>query len=245
MFDKFLKEAMSLVVGKPGEEITDLLNSKSYVNEFLIAKKLELTINQTRNLLYKLSDQGLVSSIRKKDKRKGWYTYFWKIEILKTLEFLRDNLSKTIEYLEESIKNRESKRFYVCERCDVEYGEESALLHNFTCEECGNVFVVKDNLKLVKDSKREVEKLIKQRDLIAEEIKKERDKMDKKRQKEMAKEEKKRKARLKSRGRKAKKTREKNKKQKEDKKPTKHKKTKQRKRIHKKSSKKKIKKKRR
>ena len=85
MLDKFLKEAMSILVGKQGEELVNLLDTKKYVNEFLIAKKLDITINQTRNILYKLSDSGLVSSTRKKDKKKGWYTYFWKIEILKSL----------------------------------------------------------------------------------------------------------------------------------------------------------------
>ncbi|MDP2628973.1 MAG: hypothetical protein Q8P15_03695, partial [Nanoarchaeota archaeon] len=90
MLDKFLKEAVAVVVGKQWELIVDLLQNKNYVNEFIIAKKLNVTINQTRNILYKLADNGLVSSMRKKDKRKGWYTYFWKIEVMKCLEFLKD-----------------------------------------------------------------------------------------------------------------------------------------------------------
>ena len=51
-------------------EIVDLLYGKANVNEFLIAKKLNVTINQARNILYKLGDEGLVSFIRKKDKKK-------------------------------------------------------------------------------------------------------------------------------------------------------------------------------
>ena len=89
MLRKFLTDVILSIVGKPGEGLVELLYSKKHVNEFIIAKKLDFTINQTRNLLYKISDQGLVSSIRKKDKKKGWYTYFWKIEVLKSLEFLR------------------------------------------------------------------------------------------------------------------------------------------------------------
>ena len=87
MLDKFLKDVVSIIVGKYAEPIVDLLNSKKHVNEFIIAKKLDITINQTKNILYKLSDHGLVSSIRKKDKKKGWYTYFWKIEIIKAQAF--------------------------------------------------------------------------------------------------------------------------------------------------------------
>ena len=89
MLDRLLRDVVSLIIGKPMKTIADLLHSRKHVNEFTIAKKLDITINQTRNILYKLSDQALVSSIRKKDKKKGWYTYFWKIENLKALEFLR------------------------------------------------------------------------------------------------------------------------------------------------------------
>ena len=52
MQEKFLKEVVGLVVGKQAEEIVELLDSKKYVNEFILAKKLDITINQTRNILY-------------------------------------------------------------------------------------------------------------------------------------------------------------------------------------------------
>ena len=126
---KFLKEVIIIVVGKQAEEIVNLLDGKKYVNEFLIAKKLGITINQTRNILYKISDKGLVSFIRKKDKKKGWYTYFWRIEILKTLEFLKHILLKKINHINHQTKSRETKQFYVCKRCNIEFTEEHALLN--------------------------------------------------------------------------------------------------------------------
>jgi len=88
MLNKILKEIVVITVGKQAEPIADLLETNKHVNEFIIAKKLDLTINQTRNILYKISNYGLISSKREKDKKKGWYTYFWKFEILKCLEFL-------------------------------------------------------------------------------------------------------------------------------------------------------------
>src|SRR3989344_4163148 len=127
MQKNFLKEVVGSVVGKQAEDIVDLLDSDKYINEFIIAKKLDITINQTRNILYKLSDSGLVSSIRKKDKKKGWYTYFWKIEVLKSLEFLRGVFEKRIEQINNQVKSRETKQFYICERCNIEFTEEHAL----------------------------------------------------------------------------------------------------------------------
>jgi len=190
MLQKLLEKVMVLIAGKPAEQLASLLNSKKHVNEFVIAKKMDLTINQTRNLLYKISDQGLVSFIRKKDKKKGWYTYFWKIEVLKSLEFLKNILLNRINQLQHQIKSRETKRFYVCERCGIEFSEENALLHNFTCNECGDIFVMKNNAKFLRELNRDLDRLNKELEIVNEEIKVEEQKIEKQKLKELKKEEK-------------------------------------------------------
>src|SRR4030042_4013811 len=174
MLKKFLKEIIVSIAGKQAETIIDLLDGKKYINEFIIAKKLNLTINQTRNILYKISDHGLVSFIRKKDKRKGWYTYFWKIEIAKCLEFLKGNLEKKIDQMYHQIKSRQTKEFYVCERCHIEFTEENALLYNFACPECGNILSRKDNSSVIKEYNKELEKLRRELVLVEGELGKER-----------------------------------------------------------------------
>lgn len=189
MLDKFLREAVTIVVGKQFEKVADLLDSKKYVNEFIIAKKIDVTINQTRNILYKLSDYGLVSSIRKKDKRKGWYTYFWKIEVIKCLEFLKGIVEKKIEQVNHQIKNRETKQFYSCEKCNIEFNEENALLHNFTCSECGSIFTAKDNSKILKEARKETDKLHRELESINAEMRSEKEKIEKVKAKEFKKEE--------------------------------------------------------
>lgn len=189
MLDKFLREAVSAIVGKQYEKLADLLDSKKYINEFIIAKKMDITINQARNLLYKLSDYGLVSSIRKKDKRKGWYTYFWKIEVIKCLEFLKEIVDKKIEQVNHQIKNRETKQFYSCEKCNIEFNEENALLHNFTCSECGSIFTAKDNSKILKEARKETDKLHRELESINAEMRSEKEKIEKAKAKEFKKEE--------------------------------------------------------
>jgi transcription initiation factor TFIIE subunit alpha len=77
MQKKFLGDLIEEIAGEGASLIVDILYKKKDVNEFAIAKKMDLTINQLRNILYKLSAQGLVSFIRKKDERKGWYIYYW------------------------------------------------------------------------------------------------------------------------------------------------------------------------
>ena len=184
MLKKILRDAVVIVVGKQAEEIADLLNTQKHVNEFLIAKKLKITINQTRNILYKLTDNGLVSNIRKKDKKKGWYTYFWKIEALKSLEFLSQILLKHSEQIKSQINTRESKQFYVCENCNIELTGEKALLYNFTCNECGEIFKLKDNSKLLKELKKNLDKIKNKLFSINEEKEKEKEKIEKQKNKE-------------------------------------------------------------
>ena len=104
---KLLKDIVSDVAGGNAVKIVDLLYEKKNVNEFLVAKKLSLTINQTRNILYKLLDVGLVSFVRKKDAKKGgWYTYFWTMDIGRSLELLRDRINSKIESLEQELKGQ-------------------------------------------------------------------------------------------------------------------------------------------
>ena len=124
---KFLKSIVEHLTSKQAVPIVDLLVDKKDVNEFLIAKKLGLTINQTRNILYKLSDFGLVSFIRKKDKRKGWYIYFWTLNLFKSLSLLEQKMKKESENLEHQLKSRKEKRYYKCDTCSIEVTEEAAL----------------------------------------------------------------------------------------------------------------------
>lgn len=184
MMKEFLKESLLLAAGKQAEELAEFLDSKKYTNEFLIAKKLDLTINQTRNILYRISEHGLVSYTRKKDKKKGWYTYFWKIEALKALEFLRDKLMERVEQVTSQIKSRETKNFYHCSRCNIEFNEENALFNDFTCIECGNILEMKDNTKLVRAYKKNLERLENQLSLLDSEIEKEKQNLDKKKERE-------------------------------------------------------------
>lgn len=160
MQEKLLKDLVKVISGQGSEKIIDVLYKKKNVNEFLIAKKLNVTINQARNILYKLGDEGLVYFNRKKDKKSGgWYTYFWTLDVHKALLNFRERLSKEIEELEKSILEKNSQQFYVCQYCGMEVNEELALTYDFTCPECGEVFQLKNNFESVQDLEKNVSKL--------------------------------------------------------------------------------------
>ncbi|MEK6936007.1 MAG: hypothetical protein AABW67_04400 [Nanoarchaeota archaeon] len=166
---KFLKSIVENLTNKQSAEIVDLLANKKDVNEFILAKKLSLTINQTRNILYKLLDFGLVSFIRKKDKRKGWYIYFWTLNIAESLKLLEKKLMEELNQLELQLKNRHEKRYYFCDTCVVEVSEEAALLDDFRCPECEEVYKLSENKEPIEQLEKKVNKVKKELDFVSEE----------------------------------------------------------------------------
>ncbi len=195
---KFLKSIVEDLINKQSVDIVDLLVGKKDVNEFLIAKKLELTINQTRNILYKLSDFGLVSFIRKKDKRKGWYIYFWTLNIAKSLGLLEQKLKQALFQLKSQLKSRKNERYYFCKVCNIEVIEEVALLNNFICPECEEVYELQNNEGVIKKLEREISKLKKEIVIISKEKRIEEIKIEKKKISKIKRDEKKRKMKRKA-----------------------------------------------
>ena len=191
MQQKLLETVIGNVGGKQAVEILKILEGKKNVNEFLIAKKLKLTINQVRNILYQLSNHRLITFTRKKDNRRGWYTYYWTLNKKRSLEFLKQELEKEKQELINKLKSRETKRFYFCKTCVVDVSEENALSHDFTCPECGSIYELKDNTTMIRELKVFIEKKDKQIKTIEEEIKKIDEEEAKKRQRKEKREKKK------------------------------------------------------
>ncbi len=239
---RLLEGLVEELAGIESGKIVDILFNKRDVNEFFIAKKMNLTINQVRNILYKLSAQGLVSFIRKKDRKKGWYIYYWTLDTEKCLIKLEQSILAKIGKFNAQLEKRETRRYYICPSCHIEVNEETALEHNFSCEECAEIYVLADNEKPIKEIKLNIAKAEKGLKIIQVELMDDRSKKAKKRAKTEKKEEaliKKEKDQKKAE---KKKLREKNKKPAKDKKQVKDKKiTKKisvKKKINKKSKKK-------
>ncbi|MFH0831314.1 MAG: hypothetical protein V1886_00390 [archaeon] len=170
MLDTMLNDLAERIVGKAGAVIIEILKDKRDVNEFKIAEKLKLTINQVRNLLYKLDAQDVVSFIRKKDKRKGWYIYYWSLDNLKALKLLARIKDREIQQFNHLLLSQENKRFFMCKGCEIELTEENALAHNFACAECGSLLDLSNNNEKILEIKKSIAREKKQLDLMHNEI---------------------------------------------------------------------------
>lgn len=165
-----LKELVRKIAGKNSENIVDVLFDKTNVNEFKIAEKLKITINQTRNILYKISSYGILDSTRKKDKRKGWYTYFWTLNIIRALEIFIKIKAKEIEFLEQVLKSHQLKQFYTCAQDNIEMSEETAMQHNYLCPECGLLLQPITKEKKIKEITTKIEAARREMEIIKQEL---------------------------------------------------------------------------
>lgn len=127
------------IAGKEAVALVEYIANKQNVSEFKIADKLKMTVNQVRNVLYKLNSYNLVSSTRKKDKKKGWYIYYWTYNNINAQAVIKSLRQKKIERLRKRIQDESNTSYFVCSNEGRRYSYESALENSFKCIECGEL----------------------------------------------------------------------------------------------------------
>jgi len=157
--NKLVKEVVTQIAGEDIIPLVDALKNKKNVSEFKLAEKLELEINTTRNMLYRLYHANLVSFTRKKDKVKGWYIYYWTFQ-MKRIKFLAIDLrKKRYEKLKERLDREKSDSFFMCGSQCMRLSFDQAVDFNYKCPECGSLMNQEDNEKIIKDIKKEIKEL--------------------------------------------------------------------------------------
>jgi transcription factor E len=131
-----------------------LLKSRPNLSEFKIAEKLNITVNQVRNMLYRMQDHNLVDFVRKKDKKKGWYIYYWTLNKRNVDYAIYDYKRKQIKSLKERLLKEETTQFFVCPMGCMRVNINTAMEYDFRCQECGTLFKEQDNQRTIENVKR-------------------------------------------------------------------------------------------
>ncbi|MBS3112797.1 hypothetical protein J4418_01825 [Candidatus Woesearchaeota archaeon] len=154
--DKLIHEVVSSVAGEDTVPLIFAIKDKKNVSEFKIAEMLKEQINITRNMLYRLLDQNLVNFIRKKDRQKGWYIYYWTFNP-KEIRFLTIKLQKQrLHGLIERLEREQSAQFFNCPQECIRLDFERAMNFEFKCPECGSIIEQHDNAKDIEDIKKKI-----------------------------------------------------------------------------------------
>ena len=113
-----VEELISELVGDDVLDVVKKIKNKENVSEVEIVNALGKDINQTRNALYKLYENNLVSFTRKKDKIKGWYIYYWTFNEEKIPNLVDSSNKERLEKLKSRLARERNNQFFKCgNRC--------------------------------------------------------------------------------------------------------------------------------
>jgi len=159
LFNKYFEDVVKELIGGDAVPLVAYITDKDSVSEFKIAEILDIDINRTRNILYRLSAHNLVSSSRKKDKKKGWYNYSWTLNLRRAFELVVGSKRRRIDFLGKQLKKLEEESFFYCPEDNLTLNFESAMEQEFKCPEDGNVLLKKDFSKDIKKIKSEIDNI--------------------------------------------------------------------------------------
>ena len=165
---KKIEEILLVVLGEEGLPVLQQLYGKENVSEFELAKKADLDIKVVRKMLYLLYNHNVVGFIRKKDKEKGWYIYYWTIlpESVKFIYYKRKKnlLAKLTLKLEEENK----ELFFVCPKNCVRLNFDDSTDLEFHCPECGDLLDQDDNTPRIEFLTKKIALITKELDKLKE-----------------------------------------------------------------------------
>ncbi len=159
--NKLIDYVTEEVAGQDAIPVSRFLKNKKNVSEFLIAEELKKDIKEVRKLLYKLFRQDLISSIRKKDKQKGWYIYYWTLKVGQIKKLKTEIDLKKLKTLKKRLKREEDHIFFVCENNCIRLNFDQSTNFEFKCPECGSLMNQQNNEKNIKELKKDIERLSK------------------------------------------------------------------------------------
>jgi transcription initiation factor TFIIE subunit alpha len=122
-----------------------LVDADDETTDELIAEQSKIKLNVVRKILYILNANKLTTFRRVRDKRSGWFIYYWQESFESLPEFLKGRVNEVIEKLDIRLKFEDENYFFVCNNgCPGRYIFIDALEMNFECPECSSGNLLED-----------------------------------------------------------------------------------------------------
>ena len=158
-----VNDVVTTMAGAEGIQIFKYIPENGFINEFKLADKVKMNINYVRSILYRFYSKKIVEYQRKKDVRKGWFIYYWRVVTDKIDLLLLEEKKKKLESLKKELETEEESTWMKCPACRKKYTYEKALEINFTCPSCETTLQqsrksTSEILKEIKSIEKEIEK---------------------------------------------------------------------------------------
>ena len=156
---KKVEEIMLSILGEEGLPLVKELSGKQNVSEFELADKLKKDIKIVRKMLYLLYNFNLVSFIRKKDKIKGWYIYYWTL-LPESIKFNYIKRKKELlARLQQRLEEESKELYFTCPNRCVRLNFDQAMDFEFHCPECGELLSQENNADRIETLRKKVAEL--------------------------------------------------------------------------------------
>lgn len=146
--DSFVKIA-GLIGGEEYVKVARALLNTEDVTDEEIASATGLKINIVRKVLYDMFGKALITGIRVKDEKKGWFVYRWRAKQDHVDNFIENQKKKILDRLYKRLEHEDSTEFYHCGNHDcprVKFDVAVELF--FKCPNCNGPLNMVDNSKV-------------------------------------------------------------------------------------------------
>ena len=149
------------IAGERAVPIIEYLKNRKNVSEFIIADKVKMDMQTTRNILYTLNSYNVATYIRRKDRKKGWYISYWTFNRKRVKDLTEKLRKEKIVKLSERLNKEEANKgnFFICTQACARLDFEQATEFEFKCPECGNLLNQQDNTKTIENIKERIKDL--------------------------------------------------------------------------------------
>lgn len=125
-----------------------LLNNENATDEE-IASATGLKIKTVRKSLYDLFGRSLITGVRVRDPKRGWFVYRWKAQRDQTDGFIRTQRRKVLNRLKQRLEYEDMHEFYHCSTSTCQPRTfEDAMENFFKCPTCSKPLNRLDNAEL-------------------------------------------------------------------------------------------------
>lgn len=151
---EFLEE----LLGEGGVEVASTIYDNEYTDED-IAKETGIRVNTVRKVLYRLYDNRLASYRRTRDKKTGWYIYYWKMDLAKASEIMRNLERDYLQKLRDKLEFERSNVFFSCGNGCEKVIFDVASENDFRCPECSAMLSFCDNASFIATLEEQIARL--------------------------------------------------------------------------------------
>ncbi|OLS13223.1 MAG: transcription factor IIE (TFIIE) subunit alpha [Promethearchaeota archaeon CR_4] len=160
--NKLQKALLLEIAGKDGMKIGQYLFQNSVeVTDEELADKTAIKLNLVRKILYKLNENKLAKFRRVRDKKSGWFIYYWSHDFDRIVELVTMKQRKVLRKLQSRLDFEQENMFFVCsQKCnDERYSFDEAVELTFACPNCRGKLEFQQNEPIKNLLKQKIEAL--------------------------------------------------------------------------------------